>query len=172
MDRLAGISSLLRNTRAELKHAFDQVPSERWRTPPAADGWSAAHVAAHLEMVEAAIQRGAEKLLARPPVPTPLLKRLHFPVEMVQWRWPRARTPIPLDEALLADRETMVARLSAVRQKTYQLLDGLAGRDLRPFRWQHPFLGNFNFYDWFKLIGLHERRHTKQIREIVRFFQS
>lgn len=171
MDRLAEISSLLENARAEVERAFGRVPPERWQTPPAPAQWSAAHVAAHLEMVEAAIQRGAEKLLARPPVPTPLLKRLHFPVEMVQWRWPRARTPIPLDDGLLADRETMMARLSAVRQKTYQLLDGLAGRDLRPFRWQHPFLGNFNFYDWFKLIGLHERRHAKQIREIVQIFQ-
>lgn len=172
MDRLTGIAWQLRSARTELERALDQVPPECWRTPPAADQWSAAHVVAHLEMVEEAIRRGAEKLFARPPAPTPLLKRLHFPVEMVQWRWPRAKSPIPLDEALLADRVRMLVRLGSVRQRTYQFLEGLAGRDLRPYRWQHPFLGNFNIYDWFKLIALHERRHTKQIHEIVRIFQS
>jgi hypothetical protein len=172
MDRLAGIVLQLREARVELERAFAEIPPGRWQSPPQPGQWSAGLVAAHLEMVESAILRGAEKLLARPPAPTPLLKRFHFPVAMVQWRWPRAKTPIPLDEALLADRKEMLARLGAVRQKTYRLLDGLIGKDLRPYRWQHPFLGNYNFYDWFRLIALHERRHTKQIRKIVQMFQT
>lgn len=171
MEKLEKIVALLREAREGLERAFAMVPPERWQASARPGGWSAAHVAAHLEMVERTILGGAQRHLAGPPTPTPLLKRLHFPVAVVQWRWPRARTPIPVDEALLAEQEAMLARLRAVRQRTCHFLKGVAGRDLRLYRWPHPFLGSFNFYDWFKLIALHERRHTKQIREMVQIFQ-
>lgn len=162
---------MMDGARNELEAAFASVPESDWQTPSAPGEWSAAHVAAHLEMVEEVIVKGMEKVLAQPPRKTPLLRRIHIPVRIVQWRWPRRKTPIPVDEGLLAEREVMLTRLREARARTRTLVGTLEGRDLRPYRWPHPFLGNLNLYDWFRLLALHERRHTKQIREIVRGFQ-
>jgi hypothetical protein len=168
MARLEPILARLGQARRELEGAFRQVPETAWRTPPRPGAWSAAHVAAHLLMVEEAITAGAERSLEKPPRPVPLRKRFHYPIAVVGWRWPRAKTPIPLDESLIGERAEMLARLEALRRRTLSLLRRHQDRDLAAYRWPLPFLGSLNFYDWFRLVALHERRHTKQVREIVR----
>lgn len=66
----------------------------------------------------------------------------------------------------------MLARLRAARTRTRAFLEETAGRDLRAYYWPHPFFGPLNFYDWFRTMAHHEVRHTKQLREIVEFFQK
>ncbi len=61
----------------------------------------------------------------------------------------------------------MLAALRQVRSDTITFLNDLPDRDLGMYRWPHPFLGSLSFYDWFRVVGYHERRHSKQIREIV-----
>jgi hypothetical protein len=79
----------------------------------------------------------------------------------------RLKTPIPVDPQLLCGKEAMLGELREVRRHTLALIDETKDRDLSAYRWQHPFLGSLNAYQWFLLLGSHQIRHEKQMREIA-----
>jgi hypothetical protein len=96
-----------------------------------------------------------------------VLKRFHFPLALVEARVIRLKTPIPLDPELVREKETMLAELREVRERTLAFMDETKGRDLSAYRWPHPFLGSFNMYGWFQMIAAHALRHEKQMRKIA-----
>ena len=117
-------------------------------------------------MVERAIIRNADKLLQRPPKPRPFLKRIHLPLALVESRLIRRKTPIPLDPTLLCEKETMLAQLREVRERTFIFIEETSGKNLKKYHMPHPFLGTLNTYEWFQMIASHELRHAKQMKEI------
>ncbi|MBI2957006.1 MAG: DinB family protein [Acidobacteria bacterium] len=157
----------LNQARAALLAVAESVPAECWQKPPRPEAWSTAEVIAHLTMVEQTIVDGAERAVQKEPKPVPVWKRLHIPPVLAEWRFPKARTPIPLDPALVGEKEAMLARFAAVRQRTLAFLDANRQRDLSRWRHSHPFFGSLNMYSWFKTLYHHETRHTKQLREIA-----
>jgi hypothetical protein len=167
MPSLDPLLETLNASRSELLHTADSVAPGQWLARPAAKAWSAAEVIAHLIMVERTVTDGASRVLLHPPKPLPFFRRLHWPLWIVARRILRRKSPIPLDPALLDTKENMLAELRAARERTLAFLTGMQGRDLSAYSWPHPFLGNLNFYDWFRLLANHEVRHTKQILEIV-----
>jgi hypothetical protein len=78
----------------------------------------------------------------------------------------RRKSPVPLDESLLAEKEAMLAGLRGVRERTMAFISETERRDLSTYCWRHPFLGMLNVYEWMEMIAAHQLRHTKQIREI------
>jgi hypothetical protein len=150
-----------------LLRAADAVSGELWRTTPKPDTWSAAELVAHLMIVERAVIRAADKILQKVAKPIPLLKRFHLPLAAAELRLVRLKTPLPLDPALLREKEGMLAELREVRERTLAFIDETRGRDLSAYRWRHPFLGSLSAYEWFSLIASHEIRHEKQLREIA-----
>lgn len=164
MEKLVPILAHLEACRAGLFAVTDPVPASLWRSSPRLDAWSTAEVIAHLIVVEKAITASADKLVRHPPRYEPVWKRLHIPVRATEFRGIRRKSPLPLDRTLLADKEVMLATLRQVRATTLAFLNDLPPHDLGIYRWPHPFLGSLNFYDWFRVIGYHELRHSKQIR--------
>jgi hypothetical protein len=109
----------------------------------------------------------AGKILKKRPKRTPLLKRFRLPLAFAEIRLVRLKTPIPVDRQPLGEKKLMFAELQKVRRCTLALMEENRNRDLRVYRWQHPFLGSLNAYQWFALLGSHQIRHEKQIREIA-----
>jgi hypothetical protein len=157
----------LERSREGLEAAARAIPGAHWRTPPAEGAWSAAEVVAHITMVETLMTGAAAKIAKKPPAVVPFLKRFHIPVAVVAWRNVRVKSPVPLDTLLLDDREVMLSRLAEQRRRTMAVLEADRGTDLRRIRVQHPLLGSLHYYDWFRTLGLHDIRHTKQLREIM-----
>lgn len=168
MADLSSIVGRLNQTRAGLLSVLEAIPAERWRKQPPQGGWSAAEVVAHLTMVEQAIVGGAERVLQKEPAPVPLWKRLHIPPLVSEFRTFKRQTPIPLDPALLDEKQPMLDRFATSRARTLTFIDTNRDRDLSRWRYPHPFFGSLNIYSWLKNIYHHEIRHTKQLREIAR----
>ena len=168
MADINAIVERLKLTRTDLLAVVESIPPERWRKQPATGGWSAAEVIAHLTMVEQAILDGAERGLQKGPKPVPFLKRIHIPPILAEWRFPKVRTPIPLDPTLLDHKQPMLDRFASQRRRTLDFIETNRSRDLSRWRHTHPFFGSLNLYTWFKTIYHHEIRHTKQLREIAR----
>ena len=80
------------------------------------------------------------------------------------------RTPIPLDAKRVRDKQESFAGLMAAREATVAFIESTRGTDVSLYRCDHPFLGSLNMYEWFRMIGYHELRHAKQIRELVETF--
>jgi hypothetical protein len=151
-----------------LLKAADTIPSSAWETSLSATSWSAAQVIAHLCQVERSVVGYADRVTRKTPLSIPLLKRFHLPLAIVELRIIRRKTPIPLDPKLFASKETMLADLRAVRERTLAFLEEVHGRDLRAYYWPHPFLGMLNFYDWFTMVAAHQIRHTKQLVDLAK----
>jgi len=172
MSPLGAIVDELQTARAGLLRAADSIGREKWRTSPGAGAWSTAEVIAHLTMVEGTVTSSAGRMLKHPPKLVPFYRRFHLPVGLVKRRTIRLKSPIPLDPALLNEKEQMLTELRKVREGTLALLQENAARNLGVYRWPHPFLGSLNLYQWFVMLANHEIRHTKQIQEIVRIFKK
>jgi uncharacterized damage-inducible protein DinB len=167
MQAIEPILDKLARAQAGLLRAADAVSAEQWKSNPSEGAWSAGELVAHLIMVERAVIGRADRMTQKPSKPTPLLKRLHLPLALVESRLVRRKTPIPLDPQLLREKEAMLAELRDVRERTLAFLDETKNRDLSAYCWRHAFIGTLNFYEWFQMIASHELRHTKQMREIA-----
>jgi hypothetical protein len=167
VPRLEPILEKLAHAQHRLLRTADSVHADRWKTSARNGAWSAAQVVAHLIMVERTVIGKADRLLQKVPKHFSLLKRLHLPLALVESRIVRRKTPIPLDPGLVREKETMLAELRDVRERTLAFIDETKGCDLSVYCWPHPFLGTLNMYGWFQMIAAHELRHEKQMREIV-----
>jgi hypothetical protein len=127
-------------------------------------------VFAHVAIIEENIIFGMKRLLRAAPKPVPLSKRFHLPLAIATWRGRKLRTPIPLDPRRIADKQESLAGLVATREATLTFIESTRGSDVSLYRYEHPFMGSLNMYAWFRLIGYHELRHAKQIRELVETF--
>ena len=172
MPRLEPILEKLAFAQDRLLRAADSIPADQWKKSPGNGAWSAAQLVAHLIMVERAVIGSADRLLQKTPKHTSLLKRFHLPLALVEARVVKRKTPIPLDPALVCEKETMLAELRNVRERTLAFLDETKGRDLSAYRWPHAFLGSLNMYSWFQIIAAHQLRHEKQMREIADNIQN
>jgi uncharacterized damage-inducible protein DinB len=170
--RLDPILEKLAQAQSRLLHTADRVPPDQWRTRPLRGGWSAAEVTAHLIMIERAILGSADRVMQDEPRQFSLFKRFHLPLALVEARLIRRKTPIPLDPELVREKETMLAELREVRERTLSFIDETKGRDLSRYRWRHAFLGTLNIYEWLQLVASHEIRHEKQIREIAATYRK
>jgi hypothetical protein len=162
----------LKRSHARYNAAAQTVPAERWREAPSGGGWSAGEVTAHLMMAEETMADGMKLLLQKPPLPTPFLKRIHIPLPVSTWRVKKVKSPIPLDANLVFEKTMALEKLSATRSATVKIIESTRGQDCSAYRYPHPFLGSLNIYEWFRMIGYHELRHAKQIREIVESFHG
>ena len=148
--------------------AADAVCAEQWKTRPAAAAWSAAELIGHVMTIERAVLGTADRNVQNAPRHFSLLRRkVHLPVALAESRVFRVKTPIPLDPALVREKEEMLAELREVRERTLAFMDETRGRDLSAYCWPHPFMGILNAYQWMEMIARHEVRHTKQMREIA-----
>lgn len=159
------LEKLLRAQRAFF-HAADEIPPERWNVKPSPEEWSAAELVAHLVMVERAIIGGADRITQKEPKRIPFYKRLHWPLQLVEARIIRRKTPLPLDPGLIGKKEDMLAELRDARERTLAFLEETSKRDLSAYCWPHAFLGMLDVYEWFEMIAAHQLRHTKQMKEI------
>jgi len=146
--------------------AADAIPCEKWGNCPGFDEWSAAELVAHLVVVERGVVTNVDRLTQNAPIPVPFPKRIHLPLWLVEARVIRRKSPVPLDESLLAEKEAMLAGLRGVRERTLAFIAETEGRDLSAYCWRHPFIGMLNVYEWMEMIAAHQLRHTKQVREI------
>jgi hypothetical protein len=157
----------LASAQARLLRAADAVSAGQWKSCPGDGAWSAGELVAHLIMVERTIIGKADRITQKPVRLTPLWKRFHLPLALVEARLIRLKTPIALDPQLVRGKEAMLAELRDVRERSLAFLDEAKNRDLSAYCWRHPLVGNLNLYEWFEMIAAHELRHTKQMQEIA-----
>jgi len=167
VPNLEPIVQKLAATRHQLLRAADLVPTGHWRTRPSDECWSACELIAHLTTIERFILQSADRHSQKRPKEWPFYRRFHVPFVVVEKRWIRRKSPIPVDPESLRDKEEMLAMLREVRERTLAFMDETRGRDLSAYRWPHPFIGTLNLYEWLLFVGSHEIRHTKQMLEIA-----
>jgi hypothetical protein len=166
MTSLQPIREKLARAQTAFFRAADAIPAEKWDNCPGLNEWSAAELVAHLVVVERGVVTNVDRLTQKAPIPVPFPKRLHLPLWLVEARLIRRKSPVPLDDSLMAEKEAMLGGLRRVRERTLAFISETERRDLTCYCWRHPFLGMLNPYEWMEMIAAHQLRHTKQVREI------
>jgi uncharacterized damage-inducible protein DinB len=150
-----------------LLSAADAVPADDWKTKPGKDRWSAAELIVHLMTVERGVIGKADRVARHPPKRVSLIKRIHVPMALVESRWIRRKSPVPIEPEMLREKEEMLAEIRTIRERSMAFLEETRSRNLGEYFWKHPALGMLNGYQWMQFIAAHEVRHTKQMREIA-----
>jgi hypothetical protein len=167
VSKLQPILAKLSRARAELLRAADQISTPQWLEQAESGRWSAGGLTGHLGDVERGVRGYAGRIIRKTALPVPFYKRLHFPLALVESRMIKRKVPaIVTPSTELGDKETMLAQLRSVRERTLAFLEETQHRDLSAYGWRHPFLGRLDFYDWFAFLAAHEIRHSKQMWEI------
>ena len=167
MPRLEPILEKLAHAQQRLLCCADSVPPKHWKTRPHTGGWCAAELVAHLIMVERSIVGKADRVIQHTPIEFSFFKKFHLPLALVESRMIRRKTPVPVDPEMLQEKETMLAALREMRERTHAFLEETQNRDLTKYRWPHPLLGSLDVYEWFHFLAVHQIRHEKQLREIA-----
>ena len=167
------------HSRLELLAALDTVPVEHQAVRPAPDSWSAAEVLEHLARVERGLVKLAEMKLAEframSPVPAEATELPAFDLAkftLVEARTTRLDAPERVcPTGTMSAPEGRTAILEVRRAFLEQLSSG-DGLPLSQVVHPHPFLGPLDLYEWVYLIGSHEVRHARQLREIAAHFAT
>ena len=167
MATFEAITEKLKVSQSALLRVADLIPAETWLVGPGDGRWSAAQVVAHLSMVERGILKNADRITQKEPKEWPFYRRFHLPFGIVEKRWIRRRAPAAVIPENVGEKEEMLGELRAARERTLAFLEETKARDLRAYRWPHPFLGTLSAYEWMEFVACHEVRHTKQMQEIA-----
>ena len=167
MPSIEPIRKKLDRAQHALLLAAHAIPADQWKTCPRQGAWSSAELIAHVMMVERTVVGAADRILKKQPKHIPVLKRFRLPFALAEIRFVRMKTPIPVDSQLLREKDAMLAELREVRERTLALMEETKNRNLSAYRWNHPFLGSLNAYEWFAFLASHQIRHEKQMREIA-----
>lgn len=170
--RVVILEAELERVRREFERALDSVPPDRLHAAP--DGaWTPAQLVWHLAKVERGVARMIERLDAAigpmttvPPGPGTakvlgVLDKFPFLDRTQKRNAPEATSP-PATVDLVAERarwaDGRVQLFGAIRQ---------SGPRLSLMRYDHPFFGPFDGWQWTLMVARHEERHLLQLHEVV-----
>jgi len=138
-----------------------------WR--PAEGEWSIAEILSHLAVAETQtgklttkLTREAEAAGTLAPYPPDL--RSFEPLPRRPAEGMQAPPGVRPEPGLTLERA--VADLRAVRARSRQSIEKIAGLDPRPLRFRHFSIGDLNLAQWWMLQAGHDTLHLQQIRQV------
>jgi DinB family protein len=135
--------------------------------PPAAGQWSVAEIVHHLRLVEELVIKQLESAIARPPQRVGFFRRF-IPTSIVSLRLVRVKAPKAANPLAAPEKDVAIENLNRARNALKELCAAHGEDRLRQLVFKHPFLGDIDGVATVSFVGYHERRHYKQIREVLR----
>lgn len=133
---------------------------------PAEGEWGVAEIVHHVCLVEGRVTKELEAGIARESRRVSFLRRF-IPTSIVSLRLIRVKAPKavnPLDPPV---REVALKNFDRTRANLRALCDAHGEQRFRNLVFRHPFLGEIDGVAAISFMGYHEKRHYKQIREVL-----
>ena len=150
--------------RKEVLAAAEGLPDELLNRKPAEDEWSPMEVLEHLHLMEAYIAKNLSRQIAREESE----KAVKKPIQLTVSRMVKVDAPAPLvptgEFITLSD---MKGRLAESRVFLDSVYDATTVEVLESKSMPHPVFGKVPLIQWFPFIGLHEKRHLKQLEKTI-----
>ena len=134
---------------------------------PAEGEWSVAEIVHHLCLVEDRVIKELDGAIARPPQRVGFLRRF-MPTSIVSVRLMRVKAPEAMKPLDAPAKELAIENFNRTRTSLKTLCATHSEDRLRNLIFKHPFLGEIDGVATVSFIGYHEKRHYKQIREVLR----
>ena len=155
-------------SRERLVEIVQALSKEQQRFRPARDRWSVADCVEHVSIVENAILKKIQALVAEPPqtqaeagvpddtvlsrVPSRSTRRISPPEALPRRRW--------------TDFAALLRQFEAARERSLRFV-AVTQADLRGHSFAHPHLGELDCYQWLLFLGAHAERHARQAEEVI-----
>lgn len=144
------------------------LDAEQLTRKPGPNQWSIAEVLHHLCLVERRILQGLERELSQPPQRIGVMNRLVPFSLLVGRRVRRVQAPRAVEPVNPPPGEMLIENYNQVRSDLKAFSQQHGRERLKSIVLIHPFLGKFTGVKAVAFVGHHERRHLKQIREIIK----
>lgn len=168
--RMAAALQVAETERDHLLHAINGVDDAALDRKGDSGGWSVAEVLEHLRLVEEGSVKLFERRLQRAREQGLGPADAHETGEGDDINLPEAPFGAPevVRPAPGVSGRAVIAGLEASRQALRRLVAEAAPFDLSKVTGRHLVLGELDFYKWVRFIGVHERRHLRQIERILK----
>lgn len=134
---------------------------------PSESEWNIAEVVQHLCLAEQHVLKDLKKGLATGPAKVGFFKKL-IPMRIISWRLVRVKAPKAVSPNNTPAMDELMQSYNQVRVDLKQLCADYGSDRLKEIRFKHPFLGDIDGLAAVSMLGFHEERHYKQIREILK----
>ncbi|WKA56443.1 DinB family protein [Planococcus shixiaomingii] len=151
--------------RKALLNAVEGKPDELLNRKPSEDAWSPIQILDHLQLMETAIAKSVSKQL----VNEGSEKASKKPIGLSVSRMVKVKAPnyvVPTEE--FVSLEEMKQRLATSRSFLYGVYDSTIEEVLEQKSMPHPIFGKVPLNQWFPFVGLHEKRHLKQLEKTLK----
>ena len=152
----AKLSTAIRTTNPDL---FSRRPSE--------NEWSIVEVVHHLCLAEERVIKDLRKGLENGSAKVGFLKKL-IPMKIISLRLVRVKAPKAVTPNNPPPMDELLRTYDQVRAELKQLCAEYGRERLKAVCFKHPFLGDIDGMAAVSMLGFHEERHYKQIREILK----
>ncbi|WP_144509827.1 DinB family protein [Bacillus sp. FJAT-22090] len=150
--------------RAALFQQVDTLTELEFNKKPDAETWSPKEIIEHLVKMEKTITKGIKAQLADPNSP----KAKKKPIQISTLRFVKVKAPshtVPTSDYQTKDE--MKALLHEARMELLSVYTSSNLIDLRSKSLKHPVFGKVPLIQWFPFVGLHEKRHLKQLEKTI-----
>jgi hypothetical protein len=144
----------------------EPLDRDRYNQRPAENEWSVAEIVHHLCLVEERVIAELEKALLGERQSVGLLQRF-IPISIVGSRLIRVQAPRAVIPTNPPEKDATLEKFEAARKRLKELCLAQGKEKLKQAVVKHPFLGNIHGATAVSMVGYHELRHYKQIRELL-----
>ncbi|MGE6488626.1 DinB family protein [Paenisporosarcina sp. NPDC076898] len=150
--------------RKELFQTVEGLTDEQFNQKPANDGWSPKQIFEHLVRMETVIATNIARELKNPDSPKARKKPIGLSTNrLIKVEAPGYTTPTE-------DYKTKMEMQKELHESRLFLLDVYESSTKTNFKeksFKHPIFGQVPLIQWFPFVGLHEKRHLKQLKKTI-----
>lgn len=158
--------------REKLKETLGRLTDVQVSSLPEGEKWTVAQIVEHLASVEDGMTRICSKLLANAKAEgkkadgtvTVSNNFKEKGAEVTRIKMEAPERVHPSEGKTVAES---LAKMDETRAKLNDLRPLFETYDANTYKFPHPFFGDISAGEWLILLGGHERRHLKQIRNLV-----
>ncbi len=150
--------------RNQILQAVEGLSDEKLNQKPSAEEWSPIQILDHLQLMEKTIARGVSYELTK----EDSHKAIKKPIALTVSRSFKVKAPkhvVPTEEFVTL--EEMKERLNASHNLLYEVYASAGSEQLKQKSMDHPVFGKVPLFQWFPFVGLHEKRHFKQLEKTL-----
>ncbi|MFD1030645.1 DinB family protein [Metaplanococcus flavidus] len=150
--------------RRRILESAERFSDDQLNHKPAEGKWSAMQILDHLQLMENVIARNIAKELER----GSSKKAVKKPIQLTVSRTIKVDAPsYTQPSADFIDLAEMKSRLETSRNQLNQIFDNASKETLKSKSLPHPVFGKVPLIQWFPFVGLHEKRHFKQLEDTL-----
>ncbi|TWT08119.1 DinB family protein [Planococcus sp. CPCC 101016] len=150
--------------RNQILQAVEGMTDEKLNKKPSLEEWSPIQILDHLQLMENTVAKGVSHELAK----DTSIKAVKKPIALTVSRSFKVKAPkhvVPTEEFVTL--EEMKERLNASHNFLYEVYGSATKEQLKQKSMDHPVFGKVPLSQWFPFVGLHEKRHFKQLEKTL-----